>query len=63
LKINRGKKSIEKGIEQIVGYMDTLACTEGWLIVFDRRKEISRDEKIYQKTEVVGGKTVNIFGC
>jgi AAA+ ATPase superfamily predicted ATPase len=63
LKINRGKKSVEKDVEQILGYMDTLACTDGWLIVFDRRKEISRDEKIYQKTEIVDGKTVNIFGC
>ncbi|MDR1121964.1 MAG: ATP-binding protein, partial [Dysgonamonadaceae bacterium] len=63
LKINRGKKSVEKGVEQIVGYMNTLACTEGWLIVFDRKKETSWDEKIYQKTAVVDKKTVNIFGC
>jgi hypothetical protein len=63
LKINRGKKSVEKGVEQILGYMDTLACTDGWLIVFDRKKEISWDEKIYQKTEILDGKTVNIFGC
>jgi hypothetical protein len=43
--------------------MDTLACTDGWLIVFDRRKKISWDEKICQKTETADGKTVNIFGC
>jgi hypothetical protein len=63
LKINRGKKSMEKGVEQILGYMDTLACTDGWLIVFDCEKEISWDERIYQKTEILDGKTVNIFGC
>jgi hypothetical protein len=28
-----------------------------------REKEISWDEKIYQKAEVFDGKTVNIFGC
>jgi hypothetical protein len=63
LKINRGAQSIEKGIEQTLGYMDTLGCTEGWLVVFDRSQEKSWDEKIYQKTETIAGKTVNIFGC
>jgi len=63
LKINRGKQSIEKGIEQTLRYMDTLGCTEGWLVAFDRKKEKSWDEKIYQKIEKINGKTVNIFGC
>ena len=63
LKINRGKQSIEKGIEQTLGYMDTLGCTEGWLVAFDRNKEKSWDEKIYQKEETVNGKLVNVFGC
>jgi hypothetical protein len=63
LKINRGKQSIEKGIEQTLGYMDTLGCAEGWLVVFDRDREKSWDEKIYQKTEKQNEKTVYIFGC
>jgi hypothetical protein len=63
LKLDRGKKSLEKGIEQIAGYMDSLACTDGWLIVFDRKKETPWDEKIYQKTETINKKTIHIFGC
>jgi hypothetical protein len=63
LKINKGKQSIERGIVQTLRYMDTMGCTEGWLVVFDRNQEKSRDEKIYQKTEIVNGKTVNLFGC
>jgi AAA+ ATPase superfamily predicted ATPase len=63
LKINRGKKTIENGIEQIAGYMDTLGCTDGWLMIFDPDPEKSWDEKIYQKTEKHKGKTVYIFGC
>ena len=62
LKINRGKQSIEKGIEQTLGYMDTLGCDEGWLVAFDQDNKKSWDEKIYQKKEVIRGKTVNIFG-
>jgi hypothetical protein len=63
LKINRGKKSIEKGIEQTLGYMDTLGCAEGWLVAFDRDNKKSWDKKIYQKAEAINEKTVNIFGC
>jgi len=63
LKINRGKQSIEKGIEQTLGYMDKLGCNEGWLVAFDRNQEKPWDEKIYQKTETISGKTVNVFGC
>jgi hypothetical protein len=51
IKINRGKQSIEKGVEQTLRYMTTLGCTEGWLVVFDRDPNKSWDEKIHQKTE------------
>jgi hypothetical protein len=63
LKINRGKKSIEKGVEQTLGYMDTLGCAESWLVAFDRDNKKSWDKKIYQKAEAINEKTVNIFGC
>jgi len=63
LKINRGKQSIEKGIEQTLRYMNTLGCSEGWLVLFDRDKEKPWDERIYQKTETINEKTVNVFGC
>jgi hypothetical protein len=43
--------------------MGTMGCTEGWLVVFDRDNAKSWDEKIYQKTEIVNGETVNLFGC
>jgi len=43
--------------------MDTLDCNEGWLVVFDRDNTKSWDEKVFQKMEVVNGKTVNVFGC
>ncbi|MCL2042458.1 MAG: ATP-binding protein [Bacteroidales bacterium] len=63
LKINRGKQSIEKGIEQTLRYMDTLGCSEGWLVVFDRNPKKSWSAKIYKREEKLDGKTVNVFGC
>ena len=43
--------------------MDMLGCTDGWLVIFDRNKEKPWDEKIYRKTAIINGKTLNIFGC
>jgi len=62
LKILRGEKSIQQGIEQTMQYMDSFGCTEGWLALFDRRPQIDWEEKIYMRKESVGGRTVTIIG-
>jgi len=62
LKIRRDDKTLSKGIEQTMHYMDTFGCTEGWLAIFDQRPEIAWDNKIYMKKESVEGKTVTVVG-
>jgi len=62
LKIRRSDKSITEGIEQTMNYMDTFDCSEGWLVMFDRRPEIKWDDKIYIKKETINGKTVTVVG-
>jgi hypothetical protein len=63
LKLRYGDKTYKEGQNQIVGYMDKLGCEEGWLIVFDRRKTISWEEKIFWQTKSVAKKTIHIVGC
>ncbi|MDR1154724.1 MAG: ATP-binding protein, partial [Bacteroidales bacterium] len=62
LKLWRGEKSLEKGISQTLGYMDTFGVTEGWLALFDRTPELSWDKKIYMDRKTVDGKTVTVVG-
>jgi hypothetical protein len=62
LKIRRGKKYMEEGLEQTARYMDVYGCSEGWLAVFDRRPDVRREDKIYMKKETVDGKTVTVAG-
>jgi hypothetical protein len=62
LKIRRGEKSVSDGIDQTIQYMDTFGCSEGWLVVFDRRPAISWDDKIFIKKETRDRKTVIIVG-
>ena len=62
LKILRGEKTIAEGIDQTIRYMDTFGCTEGWLAIFDQRKETTWDENIFMKKVTVDGKTVTVVG-
>ncbi len=63
LKLRYGESTYEEGKTQLIRYMEKMECTEGWLIVFDRRKTPSWDEKIFWKTATVESRTLNIVGC
>lgn len=53
------EKTIEKGIVQTKEYMDKCGAKEGYLIIFDRRKNVSWEEKIFfEQVEEIG-----IWGC
>jgi hypothetical protein len=63
LKLRYGDKTYKEGQDQLVEYMDKLGCEEGWLIVFDRRKTVSWDKKIFWRTKLVAKKTIHVVGC
>jgi type II secretory pathway predicted ATPase ExeA len=63
LKIRYGDKYVEEGLEKTAGYMDTLGCNEGWMVVFDRRTTVKWEDKIYTKKETVNGKTITVIGA
>ncbi len=62
LKIYKGPKAIEEGLEQTAQYMDTSNVTEGHLVIFDRRPERTWDEKIYHRVEACNNKTIYVWG-
>ena len=63
LKLRYGDKTYTEGLGQLADYMDKLGCSEGWLIVFDRRKKILWDKKVFWQTKSVAKKTIHIVGC
>jgi hypothetical protein len=63
LKLRYDMQTEAEGKTQIVGYMDTLGCAEGWLLLFDRRADISWEAKLFWRTEQVDSKTIHIVGC
>ncbi|MDD2709317.1 MAG: ATP-binding protein [Verrucomicrobiae bacterium] len=63
LKLRSAEKTEEEGIAQLMKYLDILGAGEGWLLIFDRREEVSWDQKIYRKEVSRGTKTIHVFGC
>jgi hypothetical protein len=63
LKLRYSEKTYQEGKEQLTGYMDKLGSAEGWLIVFDQRKNTPWSKKIFWKTQKMEGKTIHIVGC
>jgi hypothetical protein len=63
LKLRYSDKTYQEGKKQIAGYMDTLNCSEGWLIIFDRRKKTTWRKKIFWKTDKTTEKTIHLVGC
>lgn len=55
------ESTIQKGLEQTAGYMDRCAALEGHLVIFDRSKK-PWSEKVFHKSETVGGKPIEVWG-
>jgi len=71
LKIHHKKHKLEtiitEGLQQTAEYADKQSANEAHLIIFNRDKEISWDEKIWQdnKTYRVGNqqRDIGVWGC
>ncbi len=62
IKIRYSDNKVEEGISQLAGYMDRLGIDEGWLLVFDRRKNVDWETKIFWKTKTFNQKTIHVIG-
>lgn len=63
-KLRRGdlQTIIQQGIVQTWGYMDRCGADEGHLIIFDRGKDRSWEEKIFHRDETYQGKRLQVWG-
>jgi hypothetical protein len=63
LKILRNEKSLPDGLEQLSVYMDKVGSGEGWLVIFDKDKKKSWEEKLYMRLETYKGKRITVAGA
>ncbi|GAB6161030.1 hypothetical protein JCM12298_01890 [Desulfothermus naphthae] len=56
------EKTIEEGLSQTYEYMDRCGADEGHLVIFDKRKDVSWEEKIFERREKYRGKEIWVWG-
>ncbi|EIJ36056.1 hypothetical protein [Thiothrix nivea] len=54
--------TIAEGVEQTAGYADQCGADEAHLVIFDRRPDVSWDEKIWQRQVNRGERSLGIWG-
>ena len=54
--------TIEKGLKQTLEYMDRCNTDQGHLVIFDRSKDKSWEEKIFKREEQYQGKNIFVWG-
>ena len=62
-KLSYYEKSHEKAYRQVLGYMDRLGQSEGWLVVADSDLSKPWDEKIFSEDIQLDGKTIHLVRC
>ncbi|MCP4153156.1 MAG: ATP-binding protein [bacterium] len=64
LKIRHGglETTIKKGLKQTRGYMDKCGTGEGYLLIFDRTPDKSRESKIFKKNREFEGTKITVYG-
>jgi hypothetical protein len=63
VKVRRDTETEDEALEQVARYLDHAALGEGWLVMFDLRKDRSWADKTFVRERVHEGKTIRIVGC
>jgi hypothetical protein len=63
VKIRRDTETEAEALEQVTRYLDRAGLGEGWLLLFDLRKEVSWADKLFVREVAHEAKTIRIIGC
>ena len=62
LKIRRGTRTYQEGLEKTYQYIDTFGSLQGWLVIFDQRPNLRWEQKIFIHKEKVHEKIITVLG-
>jgi hypothetical protein len=63
VKLRRDAQTEKRALAQISRYLDLAGLQEGWLVVFDLRKEVPWSEKLTLRDVEHAGKQIHVVGC
>jgi hypothetical protein len=62
VKLRRNAETEQDALEQLGRYLEHLGLAEGWLVLFDLRKKLRWDKRLYQRDVEHQGKRIRIVG-
>ncbi|HSN99049.1 MAG TPA: hypothetical protein VLS89_12210, partial [Candidatus Nanopelagicales bacterium] len=63
VKLRRDTETEEEALDQVARYLDHAGLSEGWLVMFDLRKDLPWSEKLSLRELSHAGKRVRVMGC
>ncbi len=63
VKLRRDTETEQEALAQVARYLDHLGLDEGWLVLFDLRREVVWADKLVEREAEVAGKRVRVVGC
>ena len=62
LRKNGLERTIQEGLKQTCAYMERCGTDDGHLVIFDRSKKRSWDEKVFMREDMIGMRCVKVWG-
>jgi hypothetical protein len=63
VKIRRDTETEAKALDQVARYLERAGLGEGWLLMFDLRKEVVWTDKLFVREVEHDGKKIRLVGC
>ena len=63
IKLRRDTRTEARALAQLTRYLDHAGLSEGWLVLFDVREDVSWSEKLFLREVQHGGKRIRVLGC
>ena len=63
VKIRRDTETEARALDQVARYVDHAGLGEGWLLMFDLRKEVSWADKLFVREVEHAAKKIHLVGC
>lgn len=63
VKVRRDTETEAEALDQVARYLDHAGLAEGWLVLFDLRRERSWADKLFLRDVRHGDKLIHIIGC
>ncbi|MBK9264886.1 MAG: ATP-binding protein [Polyangiaceae bacterium] len=63
VKIRRDSETETRALDQVAGYLDRLGESDGWMVMFDMRKEVAWNDKLFVREVDHAGKHIRLVGC